>query len=288
MKANAHPCISVQADPETAENLSYDLYDFGAEAIEWRDQSTMTKSSSQKSEFIAGFPSLELRQRALIVLQGMQLEDVSIKAVDVTDDGWSTRWREFFTPVCLNRIQIITPWMEPPKRDLIPITIDPGQAFGTGGHATTKLVLRLLEAWPEKPNWPGTILDVGTGSGVLAVAAVKLGASSVTGIDVDPEAVAAAKENAQANGVGEFITFRHCEATNLKDTFDLVLANIELRAFKQCAASIAALVSQGGSLILSGILESQVEEALTLWPGFEVDHSLREDGWTALELSRRQ
>ena len=288
MKTLPYPCISIEAESNQAEELSFHLEDLGALAIEWRDESTMTRSLSSKSEFIAGFASAENRDHALAELKKMALLDVTVRAVDVTDDGWSTRWQEFFTPVVLNRIQIVTPWMELPRQDLIPITIDPGQAFGTGGHATTKLVLRLLEQRSLISPLPPSILDVGTGSGVLAVAAVKLGAAHVTGIDVDLEAVTAATENATANGVGKQTSFRHCEAGDLDECFELVLANIELSIFKHCSAAIAARVSPGGRILISGILDNQVDEALALWSGFAVLNTVHEDGWAALELLREQ
>lgn len=287
MKTPPYPCIFVATVEEKAEALSYELQDLGAEAIEWRDNSTMTKSDSALTEFIAGFPTVTLRDTALEKLKALAEEGVIIRSQDVEDDGWSTRWREFFKPVVLKRIQVVTPWMDLPQSDLIPVVIDPAQAFGTGGHATTKLVLNILEQWAIACKMPEAILDVGTGSGVLAVAACKLGCAHVTGIDIDPEAVDAAKKNARQNGVAQQTEFIHCETRDLTSDWELILANIELGIFKKCAFHIASRIRDGGSVILSGILEDQIEEAISLWPDFTQTKTEVQDGWAALELVKK-
>ena len=206
--------------------------------------------------------------------------------MDVTDDGWSSGWRSFFKPVELSRLLIVTPWMRVPEQDRATIVIDPGLAFGTGGHATTRLVLGLLERRAIERGLPAEVLDVGAGSGVLAIAAIKLGAESALAIDNDPAAVIATVQNATANGVAGAVEARLGTAAEVAGAFPLVLANIELAAFMECAAAIAVLVAPEGEVYLSGLLEGQVDAGAALFPGFERISSAVEEGWAALVLRR--
>lgn len=279
-----HPCLFAFARAERAEEIAALLPGWGALALEERDAGTMTGPGRDGVvELIAGFPDAASRDRAR---DGLAARGVEAIAADVADDGWSSGWRAFFRPVVLERLQIVAPWMEPPRPDLPAIAIDPGLAFGTGGHATTRLVVRLLERRAAGGGLPASVLDVGVGSGVLSIAAVKLGAARALGVDVEPEAVAAALENAAANGVADAVEARVGGPGEVDGEWPLVLANIELRAFLACAPAIAARVAPGGELFVSGLLEEQVEEGEALFPGFARTALLVEDGWAALALGR--
>jgi ribosomal protein L11 methyltransferase len=178
--------------------------------------------------------------------------------------------------------------MEPPRSDRTTIVIDPGQAFGTGGHATTQLILEMLERRATSKGLPVEILDLGCGSGILAVASAKLGAKKIAAIDIDPESVSATRENASANGVAEFIEAKPGGPESLGRTWPLVLANLQLAVFEEFAPDIARAVSRGGSLFLSGLLSEQVERCLGLWPGFELTETVERDGWAALCVERNR
>ncbi len=278
-----YPCLHVVAPLERAEEISWLLVDLGAQAVEQRDETTMKAPGTEQCMLLAGFSEPADRDRARIELCSRLGERVEIRSVDVTDDGWSTRWREFHQPVVLEKVQVVTPWIVPPRKDRIAIVIDPGQAFGTGGHDTTRLILEMLE---DRSDLPREVLDVGTGSGVLAIAAVKLGAKKVTAIDIDDDAIAATHENAQANQVAAHIETLHGTVRDLDGTWSLVLANLELGVFLKSASSIAERIAPCGEVILSGLLVNQVESCLAMWPDFELAARREEDGWVALALRR--
>jgi ribosomal protein L11 methyltransferase len=180
-------------------------------------------------------------------------------------DGWETRWRDFHRPVRVGDLWIGPPWQEPPH-DAIPVVIDPGRAFGTGAHPTTRLVLELLAAVER-----GSVLDVGCGSGVLSIAAVKLGFAPVTAIDVEAEAVAATRRNAQANGVS--VSARRADAlTDSLPDADVTVANVTREVVEQLAPHV-----RSPHLIASGYLVSE-PPAL---PAFRHVSRASADGWAA-------
>jgi len=278
--------LKVSAPAEYADDLSWDLAVAGAGAVEERDQGTMTPADDEdRVELIAGFENRAVREEAMRQL-GEVYGGISFEKIDQLDDGWQHRWREFFKPVVLDTLQIVTPWMAAPAADRTPIVIDPGQAFGTGGHATTQLILRMLEARAARGTLPRRILDVGTGSGVLAIAARVLGAAEVLGIDIEGESIEAAEQNSADNGVGDGCTYRLTDAAGIDGTWPLVLANLQLDVFLTGAGAIAARVAGRGEILISGLLIEQVAACLSLFPGFELVDRLEETEWAALALRR--
>jgi ribosomal protein L11 methyltransferase len=184
---------------------------------------------------------------------------------DNVDAGWEQRWRDFHRPVRIGRVWIGPPWEQPPG-DAITVVIDPGRAFGTGGHATTRLCLELLGELE-----PGSLVDVGCGSGVLAVAAVRLGFAPVIALDHDLTATEAVRRNAQANGVE--LDVRQVDAlAGVLPEADVVVANVS-------AAFAGRLCLHPGTraLIASGYLESDRPEP----EGFTVTARRISDGWAA-------
>ena len=164
-----------------------------------------------------------------------------LHAVDV-EPGWEERWREFHRPVRVGPFWIGPPW-EMPAADAVPLVIDPGRAFGTGAHATTRLCIEVLSELE-----PGSLLDVGTGSGIVAIAAAKLGFSPVLGVDVDPAAVEAARRNAAANAVAIDVRVGDATTEPLLPV-DVAVANISLPLVESLLPRLAArIVVTSGSL----------------------------------------
>ncbi len=280
------PMLKITVPAEQSEELSWDLADAGATAVEERDGTTMAAAAGAKvTELYAGFEDRAARDRAARQLSETY-NDLELEPIDHVDDGWQHKWREFFRPVILERLQVVTPWMDVPAGDRLPIVIDPGMAFGTGGHATTRLILQMLERRASKGDLPSPILDVGTGSGVLAIAALKLGAAEVLGIDIEAESIEAAEENAGRNGIDTGFACRKATAADLDGGWPLVLANLQLDVFWTAAPDVAARVAPGGAVLVSGVLAEQVDRCLALWPGFTPEERLEEEGWAALALRR--
>ena len=196
----------------------------------------------------------------------------------VEEQDWVRQAQAQFAPVRVtDRLWIVPSWREPPDPDAINIALDPGLAFGTGSHPTTLLCLRWLASNLE----PGAaVLDYGCGSGILAISAAKLGASSVTGVDIDPQAIAASRANAERNGV----TAQFCAPDRLpRRSVDVVVANILANPLELLAPLLAGLVRANGRIVLSGILDSQsarVAAAYERW--FNIAPWESADGWTTL------
>ncbi len=205
----------------------------------------------------------------------------------VADEDWVRRTQAQFTPIRIGeRLWIVPSWCEPVDAGAINVTLDPGRAFGTGSHSTTRLCLE----WLARELRSGeAVLDYGCGSGILAIAAAKLGAGRVVGIDIDPQAIAASKANAAANGVALALRTADEAAARAEEPFDVVLANILANALVVLAPTLAARVRPGGRIVLSGILaEQEASVAAAYAPWFIIAvWKVGDDGWVVLAGTRR-
>ncbi len=206
----------------------------------------------------------------------------------VADDDWVRRTQSQFAPLRIaERLWIVPSWHEPPEPDAITIRLDPGLAFGTGSHPTTRLALRFLaRLLRERPRGAAPrVLDYGCGSGILAIAAAKLGAADVDAVDVDPQAIAAAARNALANHV----RLRVGAPESLPPgEYDLVVANILANPLIVLAPLLVARARPHARLALSGILAAQAAEVIAAYaPQVALAVTAEEDGWVLLEGERR-
>jgi ribosomal protein L11 methyltransferase len=193
-------------------------------------------------------------------------------------------WRAWARPLRAGRRLVLQPaWvpLEAVDPDDIVVRLDPGRSFGSGSHPSTRLVLAVL----EDELRPGhRVLDVGCGSGVLAVTACLLGAAGAVAVDIDPEAPTVVRSNADANGVGLLVDASATPITEVVGEFEVVVANIGLRVLRDLAGPLRARVSRGGVVVLAGLLDAQVDEARALYqPCVEVERR-SSDGWAALVL----
>jgi len=179
---------------------------------------------------------------------------------EVAEQNWVQLTQSQFDPIRISRkLWIVPSWHAAPDPDAINLLLDPGMAFGTGSHPTTRLCLE----WLERSLRGGeSLLDYGCGSGILAIAAAKLGADHVDGIDIDPQAVLAARQNAEANGVRA--TFAD-SAASLAGKYDVVVANILSNPLRVLAPAICGHLGSGGKLVLSGILAEQSAEIIAIY-----------------------
>jgi ribosomal protein L11 methyltransferase len=206
---------------------------------------------------------------------------------DVEDADWAERWKERYRPIHVGRSLVIVPaWLPAPEGPLRPIFLDPGMAFGTGAHPSTRLSLAALE---DHLRPGGSVADLGCGSGVLSIAAARLGAGRVLALDIDPEAVRAARENAARNGLGGAVEIHQGSLETLLEhpPFDLLLANILAPVLVDLLGQgLAEALAPAGVAVLAGILEAQVEGLVRAagGQGLVLVETRGEDDWRALVL----
>ena len=200
------------------------------------------------------------------------------------DQDWVERNREQFQPIRISeRVWIVPTWHRAPQQDAINIVLDPGAAFGTGSHPTTRLCLKWLECnLLERDR--STVIDYGTGSGILAIAAMKLGAAAAYGVDIDPRAVETARFNAKQNDV---VTHFADVDSELDVVGDVLVANILANPLRVLAPLLAAHTAPGGSLVLAGILDDQADEIIARYrQWFDLRVWRCEEGWACIAGQR--
>jgi len=211
----------------------------------------------------------------------------------IARQDWSEAWKQHYRPVAIGeRLLIVPAWLESPDPSRVAVRIDPGMAFGTGTHPTTQLCLQLLDELVD-PAGTSQLIDLGCGSGILSIAALQLGAAHALAVDIDQQAIEAARQNAAANGVGDRLE------TGLGSVAEIRAGEFSIRQAPLVVANILApviirllgeglgeLVPPGGVLILSGILEEQAAGVLEAAraAGFENQRRLQDGDWVALAL----
>jgi ribosomal protein L11 methyltransferase len=286
--------VRILVDSKEAEPLSDALMDAGALSVSLEDADAGTADETP----LFGepdYPTAELWPHSIAVVlldEGADVAAVLEAAARaagvplprrysveiVAEQDWVRLTQSQFDPIPISpRLWIVPTWHDAPDREAINLKLDPGLAFGTGSHPTTRLCLRWLD---EHLAGGETLLDYGCGSGILAIAAAKLGAARIDGTDIDPQAVAASRDNAALNGVATHF----CLPGDLAPgQYDVVVANILTNPLKGMAPLLAGRVRQGGRLVLSGILAEQAEDVMAVYrEWFVFDPPAIDEGWVRL------
>ena len=254
--------IAVTVTSETEEAIANALCELGSNGV------VLTESAQGTGGVVTGYipagERIQYRLRAIRTLWndlrglGLATHDCRITVRTIPASDWTTEWQARFSPVHVSdRLVVTPPWVSVPARDdRIVIEMVPGMAFGTGEHETTRLCLRELEQHVRAGD---RVLDVGTGSGILAIAAAGLGARAVIAVDVDDVAVEGARENIGRNGVDDRIRVYHgpIDHSAVTGTFRVIVSNIDARTLCDLPASFDRLLDTDGVLILSGVLKEE-------------------------------
>lgn len=290
--------LKIEADETVADLLSDALLDLGAISVGIEDAHAETPQEQalfgepgdpppgiwQQNVVSALFPE---ETSATDVLQSLQqatgLQGFSYSTDMIAEQDWVRATQSQFEPIQISdRLWIVPSWHAAPDSQALNIVLDPGLAFGTGSHPTTHLCLAWLQ---EQLREPLTVLDYGCGSGILAIAAKKLGAGEVIGTDIDPQAIASSEYNAQQNGV-EVVFYLPDQLQPVKA--DIVVANILSSALTVLAPALAAACKTHGRIALSGILQVQAEQVAEVYAEwFDMDAPVLMEGWVLLTGCKR-
>lgn len=290
--------LKIPADEATAARLGDALMDLGALSVSIEDLHAGTDSEQP----IFGEPGMQTGVWHASLIAALFAEDADVPVLlqaasnaaglatapayriePLEEQDWVRLTQSQFDPIQISqRLWIVPTWHAAPDADAINLVLDPGLAFGTGSHPTTRLCLQ----WLDRELHPGeSLLDYGCGSGILAIAAKRLGAGEVIGIDIDPQAVQSARDNASANQVtaGFYLPDAAPDAQ-----YDVVIANILSNPLRILAPMLAARTRPGGRIVLSGILAGQAEEISARYAEwFNMAAPIFDEGWTCLAGTRR-
>ncbi|MBD3896122.1 50S ribosomal protein L11 methyltransferase [Halomonas sp. ML-15] len=297
--------LKAHTPPEHAERLEELLLDEGASAITLQDAHDDPVFEPDRGttplwnetvltglyDDLEGVEAMLERVRQAWAVEQPDEPCPEIEVELLADRDWEREWMDGFTPLQMGqRLWIVPSWHAAPDPEAVNLLLDPGLAFGTGTHPTTALCLAWLDELAVAGELDGReLLDVGCGSGILAIAALKLGAANAVGTDIDPQALTASRDNAARNGVDDAaLALHYPEQLDDGRAFDVVVANILAGPLVELAAMIAGHVAPGGRLALSGILAQQADEVLDAYraQGMIMDEPSIREGWVRLSGQR--
>lgn len=281
--------------PEQAEPMEDLLLGLGAVSVTFMDAEDQpifepdlgTTPLWQHTHLLALFEADTERQPLLDLLQQLWEQPLpEYQFEDIADQDWERSWMDNFQPMRFGqRLWIVPSWHDAPDPQGVNLLLDPGLAFGTGTHPTTALCLEWLDGQDLRDL---KAIDFGCGSGILAIAALLLGAERVTGTDIDPQALEASRDNARRNGIADERFPLHLPEAMPAEPADMLLANILAGPLVSLAPQLSSLVKPGGRIALSGILAEQTEEILAAYrDAFELDPVAEKDGWIRVTGVRR-
>jgi ribosomal protein L11 methyltransferase len=287
--------LTLNLDGMDAERVEEACFEFGAHAVSYTDQRDDAILEPAPGEFRlwphsrlqALFP-YDCKPQEIVagLAHVLRVEPDRIQVETLADRVWEREWLRDFHPMCFGRRLWVAPHhSHVHTQGAVVVRLDPGLAFGTGTHATTAMCL----AWLDENVAEGQVaIDYGCGSGVLAVAAVKLGARAAYAFDIDPQALTATRDNAAANQVAEQVHVVESDDA-LPRGADILLANILCGPLCDLAPRFAALTAPGGKIVLAGLLATQADEVTRAHaPWFDITTFATRDGWTALAGRRKE
>ncbi|TMA33523.1 MAG: methyltransferase domain-containing protein [Deltaproteobacteria bacterium] len=274
--------LRVAVAPATADPLADFLLAEGAPAVVRE-----TESTAEGRIIVEAHVPADTHGRVAAALASYLAHagDAVVESAPLADVDWEAVFRRHHHPVLVGRrLAVAPPWDVPDAAGREVIVIEPGQAFGTGQHATTRMCLEEIEA-AVAAGGVVSALDVGTGSGLLAAALARLGVPCVIALDVDPDVLPRARANLDRNGARE-VRLICGRAAACRRCFDLVVANLLADSIVQDAAALAAVTAEQGRLVLSGLLDTQVKAVTAAFPAWRTVGMRAEDRWRALTLTR--
>jgi len=288
--------LRLSADEETAEKYSDWLMACGAQAVTFIDAKDTPIYEPLPGDEVLYWSNTVVMglydashdmEKVLSYLKGIHPDKqaMTYKLEQLEDKDWEREWMDNFHPMKFGkRLWICPSWLEVPEPDAVNVMLDPGLAFGTGTHATTALCLTWLDGLDLKGK---TVVDFGCGSGILSLAALKLGAKKVIGIDIDPQALQASLANAKRNKVEDRLElFLPKDQPSLKA--DVVVANILAGPLRELAPTILKFVDDNGLLALSGVLENQAQELQNLYgKSCQMDAIAVQEEWVRLSGTKK-
>jgi ribosomal protein L11 methyltransferase len=292
-----YPFVAVDVDAAQADEIGAAMFELGATGVEQRDDDTLVRGpGGGRVTVVASFEDRAAADEAIEALRatGAGLEP---RLEEIVGDAWRDAWKEHFAPFALtSRITVAPPWIDyqATRADEQVLRLEPGRAFGTGLHATTSLCAEALEA--HAGALAGRELcDAGTGSGILALTALLLGAARAFAFDNDPDVIEVVRENAERNRLANRIEARACTTEAVTRAFSFVVANIETRVLLPLAPELARLLAPGGVLVLSGVLAAEERAVRDRYAGIGLraigstrrsDQAKAADDWVALTFTR--
>ncbi|MCH8537523.1 MAG: 50S ribosomal protein L11 methyltransferase [Alkalimonas sp.] len=286
--------LRIQTTEQAAEQVSDMLVGWGAQAVTFIDSKDTPIYEPlpgevlywQDTTVIGLFDAEHPMQPVLDKLQQTSLfrQGLSYKIEQLEDKDWEREWMDNFHPMQFGqRLWVCPSWRDIPEPDAVNVLLDPGLAFGTGTHATTALCMQWLDAHIQADQ---TVVDFGCGSGILAIAALKLGAQRVVGIDIDPQAIQASMANAERNQVADRLEL-YLPKDQPALSADVVVANILAGPLVELSSIIADYVKPGGALVMSGILPSQADAVMAAYQHqFDFDAVIEQDEWVRLSACK--